>query len=166
MDVQPATIDDVDGIQTIAKESWEHDYPDILSSESLSEGVDEWYSTDAIRDSVDWPRASVLVAREDDAVVGFVHAVFDADRNEGNILRLYVDPEHRGAGVGGALLDAVRDELFDRGADRLRAMVLAANDVGNAFYDHLGFQLDGESEVVIGGETYTEHTYTVERDPV
>jgi ribosomal protein S18 acetylase RimI-like enzyme len=162
MHVDTATRDDVEAIRDVARASWEHDYPDILTSESLQAGVDEWYSTDSIRDAVDWPRASVLVARTDGDVVGFVHAVFDADRNEGNVLRLYVDPEYRDAGVGRTLLESVRDALSDRGADRLRAMVLAANDPGNAFYEHLGFELDGESEVVVGGETYTEHTYVLE----
>jgi ribosomal protein S18 acetylase RimI-like enzyme len=159
MRVETATHEDVEAIERVARASWEHDYPKILSSESLQSGVEEWYSADHIRDSVDWPRASVLVARDGDTVVGFVHAVLDADRDEGNLLRLYVGPDHRGRGVGTALFEAVREELSGRGADRLRAMVLAANEVGNGFYEHLGFERVGTSETTVGGETYTEHTY-------
>lgn len=162
MRVEPATSDDVEAIQEIARESWKHDYPDILSSESLSAGVEDWYSEASIRDSVDWPRAVVLVGRVDGTVVGFVHAVLDADRDEGNVLRLYVHPDHRGNGYGTALFEAVRDELVDRDADRIRAMVLAANETGNAFYERLGFEQEGASEVVIGGETYTENTHVLE----
>lgn len=166
MRVEPATGDDVEAIQAIARESWEHDYPDILSSESLREGVGEWYSADRIRDSVHWPRATVLVGREDGEVAGFVHAVFDADRNEGNVLRLYVHPDHRGAGHGSELLDAIEEAMFERGAERIRAMVLAANEVGNAFYREAGFEREESAEVVIGGETYTENTYVVDRGTV
>lgn len=166
MRVEPATNDDVEAIEAIARKSWAHDYPDILSSESLREGVDEWYSADRIRDSVRWPRATVLVGREDGELAGFVHAVFDADRNEGNVLRLYVHPDHRGAGRGTELLDAIEEAMFERGAERIRAMVLAANEVGNAFYREAGFEREESAEVVIGGETYTENTYVVERGPV
>lgn len=162
MRVEPATSDDVEAIRDIARESWEHDYPDILSSESLDAGVEDWYSEARIRDSVNWPRATVLVARLEDGAVGFAHAVFDADRNEGNVLRVYVHPDHRGEGVGGELLRSVEAALSERGAERIRAMVLAANDVGNAFYRRFGFERVETSEVVIGGETYTENTYVLE----
>lgn len=161
MRVGTATNEDVEGIGRGARDSWEHDYPNILRSESLQSGVEEWYSADHVRDSVGWLRASVLVARDGDAVVGFVHAVLDVDRAEGNLLRLYVHPDHRGEGVGTRLFEAVQQELFDRGAERLRAIVLAANEVGNGFYEHPGFERAGTSETVVGGETYTEHTYVL-----
>lgn len=161
MRVEPATNDDVEAIREIARESWEHDYPEILSSESLDAGVEDWYSEARIRDSVRWSRADVLVARADERVVGFVHAVYDFDGAEGNVLRLYVHPDHRGDGVGRTLLEAVREALFERGATRIRAMVLAANELGNEFYRRFGFELEETNDVVIGDETYTENTYVL-----
>lgn len=160
MRVDPATREDVAAIERIARESWSHDYPELLSSESLQEGVDEWYSERRIRDAVDWPDAYLLLAREStDEPVGFVHAVFEAEAQTGNLLRLYVHPDHRGDGYGTALLEAAHEALFDRGADRLRAMVLAANEIGNEFYRAFGFEHEGTETVYIGEEAYEENTY-------
>jgi ribosomal protein S18 acetylase RimI-like enzyme len=164
MEVEPATADDVEAIRAIARESWEHDYPGILSSESLQAGVEDWYSPQRVRDAVTWARADLLVARLDGTVVGFAHAVHDFDRAEGNLLRLYVHPDHRGDGYGTALLEAVRDAQVDRGASHLRAMVLAENDPGNAFYERFGFERVETNDVTIGGETYTENTLQLELD--
>ena len=53
---------------------------------------------------------------------------------------LYVVPEARGAGVGAALLDAVRVWGAAQGATQLRAGVLAANAAGRAFWQRQGAQ--------------------------
>jgi len=162
MAIRDATTDDVDAIQEIAKTSWTADYPDILSRESIQEGLDDWYSDRRIEDSIIWSRALMLVAERDDGIVGFAHATWDVDETDGNILRVYVDPDHRGAGIGSELLEETRDRLFDVGVGRVKAMVLEGNDLGNAFYREFGFEKTDTQEIQIGEESYTECTYTLE----
>ncbi|QFU84898.1 GNAT family N-acetyltransferase [Natronorubrum aibiense] len=162
MTVRAATPDDVNAIQHVARSSWTEDYPDILSRESIQEGFDEWYSDDLVRDSIIWSRALMLVAERDDEVVGFAHAVWDPDDNEGNILRVYVAPDHRNEGLGRQLLEATRDRLVEQGVERLNAMVLEANEPGNAFYRGFGFEQATTEPITIGEETYTECTYVLE----
>jgi ribosomal protein S18 acetylase RimI-like enzyme len=162
MTVREATADDVEAIRDVARASWERDYPEILSRETAEEGVMEWYTADAVRDAVVSPRTRLFVAVDDDAVVGFAHAILDSG-SEGYIMRLYVHPEHRGEGIGTALAERVRTDLFERGADRVHAMVLADNDLGNAFYRDLDFERTAEATTTIGGESFREYTYTVER---
>lgn len=160
MPLREATDDDIEAIREVARSSWATDYPEIVSRETVTDRVDEWYDSDRLADDVGRPRALVLVADED-GVVGFSHAVLSAET--GHILRLYVDTGHRGQGIGGDLLEATRDELFDRGAERVQAMVLAENEPGNEFYRAHGFELTGEGETTIGGEPHPENTYTLER---
>ena len=88
------------------------------------------------------------------------HATWNGE--EGYILRLYVHPDHRGAGHGRELLAATRTALADRGVDRVNAMVLAANDDGNEFYERFGFERADESETVIDGESYRENRYVLD----
>ncbi|MFD1562297.1 GNAT family N-acetyltransferase [Haloarchaeobius amylolyticus] len=164
MSIRDATTDDVDAIQRVAHTSWEADYPDILSRESIQEGVDDWYTEALIRDSIIWSQALMLVAERDGSVVGFAHATFEPDEHTGTILRLYVDPDHRGEGIGSDLLTATRDRLFEQGVERIRAMVLAANDVGNEFYRSFGFEHTATESVQIGAESYEERTYVLERE--
>lgn len=89
-------------------------------------------------------------------MVGFTHGVVQGD--EGDVLRMYVDPDHWCKGIGTAL----RDDLLDRNMKRMRAIGLAANDIGRRFYEQLGFEQTGEGEVEIGGETVREVVYTIE----
>jgi len=164
MPIRDATTDDVDAIQRVAHSSWEADYPDILSRESIRDGVDDWYTEELIRDSIIWSQALMLVAERNGSIVGFAHATFEPDERTGTILRVYVDPDHRGAGIGNDLLTETRDRLFEQGVDHINAMVLAANDIGNEFYRAFGFEQTATEAVTIGNERYEECTYALERE--
>lgn len=162
MEIRTATPDDVGAIQTVAERSWTTDYPDIVSRETADEGVHEWYSDERVREEIDRPDADVLVATVDDDVVGFVHAVWTGE--EGDVLRVYVDPERRGDGIGSALLETAVDRLFEAEVEHVRAMVLADNDPGQAFYRSHGFErLDETHRTEIAGEYYEEAAYRLER---
>lgn len=162
MAIREATTDDVPAIRDVARRSWERDYPDVVSRETIDEGVDDWYSPERIAEELSRARTVVLVAEDAGSVVGFVHAHWTDE--VGYVLRLYVDPDHRRAGVGTRLFDRVRDALFGRGVDRIDAMVLADNEIGNSFYRTLGFERGDQRETTIGPETHPENTYVLERD--
>lgn len=162
MATREATADDVEQIQQVVKASWETDYPDILSRESIDAGIDDWYSRERLLDQLERRRTLLLVAEADGTgvdgtVVGFVHGLWEGA--EGDVLRLYVHPDHRGEGVGGDLLERTLERLSARDVDRIEAMVLAANDPGNAFYRSFGFEQVDTGETTIGGESYRENTY-------
>jgi ribosomal protein S18 acetylase RimI-like enzyme len=166
MTVRTARPEDAAAIRAVAEASWSEDYPKILSSESIQQGLDEWYSSQSIEDAIERSNSRTLVAERDGTVVGFVHAIWDVAKNEGDILRLYVHPDHRGAGIGTDLLEVACERLFDSGAERIKAMVLAANDVGNDFYAEYGFEQVDTEEVDVGGETYRENTLELDRPAV
>ncbi len=159
MTVRPAGPDDIDAVRRVAERSWATDYPDILSRETAEAAAEEWYDADSLAEELDAERTLLSVA-ENEAVVGFVHATWNDD--EGYILRLYVHPDRRGEGFGRELLTETRAALADRGVDRLNAMVLAANDSGNEFYERFGFERADESETVIDGDRYRENRYVLD----
>jgi len=160
MEIRQATGSEVSAVKRVAERSWETDYPEFVSRETIDDTVKDWYAEEKLTEVVDADDAEIFVA-DDDGIVGFAHAVWD--ETEGDILRLYVSPESRREGVGTGLLVSVRDELFGRGVDRIRAMVLAENELGNAFYEEHGFERSGENETQIGEEKHPENVYTLER---
>ncbi len=160
MTVREATSTDAGSIAGVARVSWKHDYPNILSRDTVEQGVEEWYAPETIATEIDSDDAVVPVAEREGEVVGFAHAV--EDEFGGVILRVYVVPEHRNEGIGSDLLDHAREVLADRGAERVRAMVLAENEPGNEFYRRFGFELDEQSETRIGEETHYENVYVAE----
>jgi ribosomal protein S18 acetylase RimI-like enzyme len=159
MRIRSADAGDVDAIRGIAHCSWERDYPGIANRETIDDRVEEWYGNDRMRSAVADPGTVVLVADAGDEVVGFAHAAVSTETWTGSILRLYVDPDRRGEGVGSELLDATIDELRDRDCERIEAMVLADNEPGNEFYRAAGFERVATGETVIGDGRHEEHRY-------
>lgn len=159
MEIRPATEKDTEAIRRVAERSWSAAYADVLDGEVIDETVASWYSDDSLSDALNRPGTAFLVAAEDDEVVGFCHGVCYED--EGDVLRLYVDPDRWGEGIGTALHERLRDDLLDFNMKRMRAMVLADNERGNEFYRELGFERTGEGEVELGGESYSENVYTL-----
>jgi len=79
----------------------------------------------------------VLVAEEDGVVVGY--ATFGTDEEVGYVLNNAVDPDHRGKGIGTALVRAVVERLKAEGARVLRVTTLASDIPARRVYEKLGF---------------------------
>ncbi|HEY5821475.1 MAG TPA: GNAT family N-acetyltransferase [Propionibacteriaceae bacterium] len=90
----------------------------------------------------DHPAAYALVAEADDQVVGFALYFLNFSTWEGvhgiYLEDLYVKPEHRGSGLGKALLKALAKIAVDRGYARFEWWVLDWNEPAISFYQSLG----------------------------
>jgi GNAT superfamily N-acetyltransferase len=112
------------------------------------------------------PAAEVLIAHVDGQPAGFAlfyptFSTFLARRGLW-LEDLFVYPEHRGAGVGKALLRAVAALARDRGCGRLEWAVLDWNEPSIGFYQALGafpmdewtvFRLTGDALTALGTPT-------------
>lgn len=160
MAIYEASSDELEAIRTVAEASWEYDYPEILSRETVDEGFDDWYGREQLAEEIADPRASLFIAEVDSEIAGFAHAIVDGQA--GVVLRLYVHPDHRRRGLGGELFEHVREQLLEYDIDRVRAMVLAENELGNRFYRDLGFEKVAEGETIIGDDLFEENTYAMD----
>jgi ribosomal protein S18 acetylase RimI-like enzyme len=86
---------------------------------------------------------AMFLAWHDGAPVGIAGA-FDDGR--WNVVSMWVDPAHRGSGVGRALLDAVVGFARDRGATHVTLGVTDGNDAARALYERYGFAETGAAE--------------------
>ncbi len=132
-----------------------------LDDDVIDDAVESWYGADTIADELADDDTVFVVAVDDGDVVGFAqsHAV-EGRTAIGELDWLHVHPDYRGRGIGVDLLRRVETELLDRGADRIKGRVLAANEAGAAFYEEEGFSETAERDVDIGGERFTERVYT------
>ncbi|MUW14436.1 GNAT family N-acetyltransferase [Halorubrum sp. CBA1125] len=160
MDLRNATAADVDEIRTVARESLVASYGHAVDRDVLDEAVDEWYDAADLGDDIGGDDAVFPVAVVDGVVVGFAESYVVGRRERvGEIDWLHVHPDHRGSGIGSALLERVEAELRDADVDRIEGRVLADNEAGTAFYDREGYELVGEHPVDIGGKTFEEREY-------
>ncbi len=151
--VRRATPQDAAGIARVHVRGWQVGYrglvPDaVLDALSPTDRAVTW------RARLEHPAAtdattSVVVDR--DEVLGFasVGAARDADATPTTfeLWALYVDPGRWRTGVGGALDDAVTDQLRALGAARATLWVLTQNHRARAFYESRGWEAEGATRV-------------------
>jgi ribosomal protein S18 acetylase RimI-like enzyme len=87
----------------------------------------------------------VLVAREGDAIVGFVMfgpepERYEQDVSRGVIRNIVVRPDYRNAGIGAELLVAAEAELAASGFDVVSLSTLADNEAARRFYARAGYE--------------------------
>ncbi len=158
MNIRPADDDDFDAIKAVARVTW-HDTYDELNEELIDRTVDDWYTDDSM--PLEAPGTVVLVVEDERGeIVGFTHAVAQGDTAD--ILRMYVEPDAQGEGVGTDLHDRLVEQLEAYDVDRIRSLDFAFNDASRRFYEGLGFEQTDTGEVTIEGSTYDEAVYTLE----
>ncbi|WP_058366439.1 GNAT family N-acetyltransferase [Haloparvum sedimenti] len=160
MEIRAATGDDVDAIRAVARASLGASYGHAITETVLEAAVDRWYDRDALGADIADDRVVFPVTVADGKVVGFAESyVVDRRERVGEIDWLHVHPDHRGEGVGTALLAHVEATLRERGVDRVEGAVLSANEAGTTFYEREGYERVDERLVDIGHDSFPEHRY-------
>ncbi|WP_121744238.1 GNAT family N-acetyltransferase [Natronorubrum halophilum] len=187
MNIRPAESGDFEAIKAVAREAW-HDAYDELEADLIDRTVDDWYTDDSM--PLGAPGTVVLVVEsaerhrgnadrsrpvEDEEesanesrsesgdggdIVGFTHAV--AQGETADILRMYVQPDAQGEGIGTDLHEYLLEQLEIYDVERVRSFDFAFNDTSRRFYERLGFERTDTGEVTIEGEQYDEAVYTLD----
>jgi GNAT superfamily N-acetyltransferase len=96
-----------------------------------------------LEELLDEPRARVLVAENDDGIVGGTSFWIKPDLAHGDTVvevpMLVVAEDHRRAGVGGLLMEEVRNIASDNHASQIELVATRANVTAREFYRSLGF---------------------------
>jgi ribosomal-protein-alanine N-acetyltransferase len=113
----------------------------IMELERSTFTADAW-PAEAMRAELSGEHGYYLVAVDDaspDRVVAYAGLLAPRGSGQGDIQTIAVDPGHRGAGLGRALMHALIDEARRRGAAELFLEVRADNPVARTLYESLGF---------------------------
>lgn len=106
---------------------------------------DEWWIEWARRSAESYEQAMAL-AWEGGAAVGMAGA-FRHDEGKGwQVISMWVDPAHRGRGVGRALLEVAVAFAEARGAGEVTLSVTDGNDSARRLYESYGFADTGTAE--------------------
>lgn len=77
----------------------------------------------------------------------------------GEVRWLFVDPEHRGKGIGTQLFETAVERLRKQGAEPVTASTLEANREGDQFVEQFGFERTDDRSVEVAGESLIEYVY-------
>ncbi|MBV8162628.1 MAG: GNAT family N-acetyltransferase [Acidimicrobiia bacterium] len=139
--LRDATADDVAALAAVHVRSWREHYRGLyrdsfLDGEASAERLRVWRG----RLSASDPARLTIVAEMDSAVVGFAHAMLDADPERGAVLQnLHVSTTAQRKGIASSLVTKVACCLMERRPrSGLHVWVREDNPPARAFYAALG----------------------------
>ncbi|GAA4290359.1 GNAT family N-acetyltransferase [Mycobacterium paraffinicum] len=146
--------------------SWRSAYRGLIARDDLDS-----LNPEALVDRYSFGRVglrmpSTLVAVDGSAIRGFATTGLCRDSdppNVGELMALYVDPAHQGAGVGSSLMAAARARLRQVGVPGAVLWALEGNTDARRFYERDGWRPDGACRpAVFGNDTRRLVRYRIE----
>lgn len=173
IDVTAATEADLVDLAGVAATTFPLACPPSVTPENIAAFIAEHLSEDRFREYLADPDRTVLVAREDDRIVGYVmliRGVPDDDdvqravplRPAVEMSKLYVLPDSHGLGVSAALMNAALAEAAEQGAACVWLGVNQQNRRAQRFYTKHGFRVNGTKSFRLG--TSIENDFVMVRE--
>ena len=101
----------------------------IRSLDDSKEGIEKFFKRNPTTN---------FVAMLDDKIIGVILSGHDGRR--GYIYHAAVDIRYRGNGIGKLLVNRALEALEKEGINKVALVVFKNNDIGNAFWDSIGFE--------------------------
>jgi len=143
-----ARADEIPLVQALADEIWRRHYPGILSGAQIDYMPERGYAHDELMRFVGGRDAGLTLARVDEAAVGFV--AWYRHGASVKLDKLYVLPQHQGAGIGRALIERVVAEAGRAGCTSVTLNVNRHNASSIRAYERCGFAVRDRGDFPIG----------------
>jgi diamine N-acetyltransferase len=141
---------DIAVLRDLAGRIWREYYPGIISHAQIDYMLDRMYSTEVIR--AELARGVVWkIASNNGAAVGFLAFELNAVKREMKLHKLYLLPALHGQGLGRAMLEEVKADAAQFGADQIHLQVNKGNARAIHAYHRAGFQIAQSIVADIGG---------------
>jgi ribosomal protein S18 acetylase RimI-like enzyme len=149
--IRPAALADSRGIAHVALSTWSVTYAQSISAQNRRQVLDRAYTHQALREVIQQARGWFYVAAQSETVVGFAQFLrrFDA---HGELVRIYVHPDHQRRGIGQGLLATGLGAMAAKGLDLCYVSVEARNVGARAFYERFDFRLHREYGRFLGDQ--------------
>ena len=169
--IRPAVHADLGALAALAALTFPLACPPGSTAQDQQAFIDAALSPERFAEYLEDPHRTVLVA-EDRGLVGYTMLVAgepaDGDvraalhlRPTIELSKCYVHPDHHGAGIANALMEASLEAARDRGAQGIWLGVNQQNARAQAFYVRSGFAVVGTKHFTVG--TRVEDDYVLER---
>jgi ribosomal protein S18 acetylase RimI-like enzyme len=149
--IRPALPADAPAIVRVARVTWDATYAQSIAAYNRRQFLDRAYSLEAVRATIEREPDWFYVAASDQQVVGFAQYLrrFDGD---GELVRIYVHPDHQRRGIGRAFLKSGLAALDAAGIGECYVSVEMDNSPARAFYERFGFRLRREYGRFLGDQ--------------
>lgn len=160
-----AKCEDIGSLAQLFAASWRQAYRGIIPHAEL-ERIIRWRHPNWWRSAL-MHRPRLIVMTFDNDVVGYASfgpARPSPNRNlnipTGEIMELYLNPDHQGIGFGRQLFAAAKGELRKSGLKRLVVWALSENEQACEFYRNLGGRIFANTRVHFGEKELEKTAFT------
>jgi len=161
--VVPAAAADLPLIAQLAHAIWHRHYPGIIPAAQIDYMLAQGYTQAALSKYLDAPGAGLALATIDGTGVGFVGWYVLDPRKTMKLDKLYVLPEHHGAGIGHALIEHVVARAREAGCRAVTLNVNRDNVSAVRIYERRGFAIRERGDFAIGSG-FVMQDYIMVRD--
>ena len=141
---------EIETVGALAHEIWNEHFPPIIGQAQVDYMLENLQSAPAISRQIADGYEYYLVRLEGQPA-GYLALVPSVEEKAVQLSKLYVKSEHRGSGLGKAMVDFAERRCAELDAHTLWLTVNQHNAGPIAFYERRGFTRDGELVMDIGG---------------
>ena len=166
--LRPASLDDLATLVEFSRQAFADSFRQLYAPEDLTAFLEDWRSTERISANIADPDASLTLAEEYGALLGYCLIFFGKGFQErpapqplrpAFLSQLYCASATTGRGVGSALMDHALDESRQRGCDAVQLSVYSENFGAQRFYARYGFQKVADIDFWVGRHRDDEFLY-------
>jgi len=157
--IRPATPVDVNGVTKVARYTWNITYAQSVAPHNRRWFLGRAYTSQALCEAINHERGWFFVALQGESVVGFANYVRRSD-GQGELIRIYVHPDHQRRGIGIGFLAIGLAEMAATGINHCYVSAEANNAPARAFYERFGFRLNREYGRFLGDQIIRLVEYT------
>lgn len=149
MEIQIATVADLQAIQKIAINTWPQTYGTLMSTEQLTFMMDWMYNLKSLEKQFSDGQVFILV-KTNDQYDGFGSYELNYQNTaKVKIHKLYVLPASQGKGIGNLLVQKIKD-IGIRHQQAALILNVKRNNKAVAFYKRMGFTITDTVDLDIG----------------
>ncbi|WP_157821289.1 GNAT family N-acetyltransferase [Mariprofundus ferrinatatus] len=154
--VRQANAGDAEAISVVGSTTFARAYGAIVRPEDMAEYLERMFDPLQIALEIKHSRAIYFVAEDEKQVLGYAKLMVTTtprllpDKGFIELVRLYVDANHYGKGIGERLLSAARSKAVASGYSGWWLRVWEKNEGAIRFYQHHGFATVGSEPYLIG----------------
>lgn len=164
MNIRPAKLSDASSIAALSIEVWVGTYLKQGVSAGFADYVLEEFSTRKIANLISDPDQILMVSQNHEGIDGYIRLSTQittpvADTSGMEVATLYVQPRHKGKGIGKALLHGAMSDCRAHGGNHMWLTTNAENTAAIRFYLSQGFRQIGTTEFRLDGRGYLNNIY-------
>lgn len=149
---------DIKGVQDVAKASWHSTYEGIIPRDIQDRFLQAAYHDDMMQ--VRLKESLVLVAEEDENIVGFANFTYPDESGSSTLTAIYLLRDSQGEGLGSALLREGLKAL--QGVKKIFLDVEVENEAAVHFYKRKGFIIEKTYDDDFDGHILHTHLMSLE----